>query len=235
MPNPTGYCTVDEIISIFQAQQNIIKFGSADTDNLTKEQVEKYIYDVERRIDARIKFRYSTPLDVPVDDVINQIARYRTAYDIFVDVYPSREWEALPEAVVEWRRRADDLLKDIISGAILLEVPTVEGTGIRAMTSHLKRAREIEIQLSNTDWTITGYEFIVANSFIAVPKEEDWANKYQQGTDYEVVWKEGYVRRVTTSSIPEGKTIYLYFLYLETEEFQEGTIQRRDIIEGGYI
>ncbi|GAG11836.1 unnamed protein product, partial [marine sediment metagenome] len=182
MPNPTGYCTVDEIISIFKAMQDVIKIGPVPPNNLTKEQVEKYIYDVERRIDAKIRFRYTTPLDVPVDDVVNQIARYRVAYDIYVDVYPSREWEALPAAVIEWRKRADDFLKDIISGAILLEIPTIEGTGIRAMTSHLKRAREVEIQLSNTDWIDIGYEFIVANSFIVVPKEEDWPNKYQQGT-----------------------------------------------------
>lgn len=235
MPNLTGYCTVDEIISIFQATQNTIKIGLVPPNNLTEKQVEKYIYDVERRIDAKIRFRYSTPLEVPPDDVINQIARYRTSYDIFVDVYPSREWEALPAAVVEWRKRADDFLKDIISGAIILEVPTIEGAGIRAMTSHLKRAREIEVRLSGTDWTNIGYRFIVADSFIAVPAEEDWPNKYRQGTDYEVLWKEGYMRRVITSGIPSGKKIYLYFLYQETEEFQEGTIQKRDITEGGYI
>ncbi|GAI08795.1 unnamed protein product, partial [marine sediment metagenome] len=106
-------------------------------DNITEDGVKQYIYDVERRIDARISFKYAIPLAVPVDEVINQITRRRTAYDIYVDIYPSREFEALPEAVKEWRDLAESLLQDIITGSIALTVPTAEGTGIRAMTSHI--------------------------------------------------------------------------------------------------
>ncbi|GAG91408.1 unnamed protein product, partial [marine sediment metagenome] len=195
----------------------------------------QYIYDVERRIDARISFKYAIPLAVPVDEVINQITRRRTAYDIYVDIFPSREFEALPEAVKEWRDLAESLLQDIITGSITLTVPTTEGTGIRAMTSHLKRARKIEVRLTGTDWQYLGYEYIVPDSFIAT-STIDISTQYVEGTDYEMMWKEGAMRLVEGTSIEPNSIIYLYFLYQETPEYQRG-IRREDrlIQEGDYI
>ena len=169
VPEITGYTSIAEIKSIFEAGQESIRIGSADDDNVTEDQVTQAIYDVERRIDARIAFKYTVPLDVPADDVINQIARRRTAYDIYVDVYPSREFEALPEAVKEWRNLAEDLLTDVISGAITLTAIATTGTEVKTMTSHLRRAREIEVRLTGTDWNYLGYELIVPESFIATP------------------------------------------------------------------
>lgn len=69
VPEPTGYCSIAEISSIFEAGQEVIKVGAADDDNVTEDQVKQAIYDVERRVDARIAFKYTVPLGVPVDDV----------------------------------------------------------------------------------------------------------------------------------------------------------------------
>jgi len=235
VPEPTGYCSVDEIKKIFETGQEVIKIGSADDDNLTEDGVRQYIYDVERRIDAKLAFKYTIPFAVPVDEVINQIARRRTAYDIYVDIYPSREYEALPEAVKEWRDLATDLLNDIITGSITLTVPAASGTGVKAMTSHLRRAREIEVRLTGTDWNYIGYELIVPDSFIA-SRVLDLSTQYVEGTDYEMLWKEGAMRLVTGTNIPSGSLIYLYFLYQETPEYQKG-IRREDITiqEGSYF
>ena len=234
VPEITGYTSIAEIKDIFERGQEVIKIGSADGDNMTEDQVTQAIYDVERRIDARLAFKYTIPFAVPVDDVINQIARRRSAYDIFVDVFPSREFEALPEAVKEWRNLAEDLLQDIITGSITLTVPAAAGTGIKAMTSHLKRAREIEVRLTGTDWYYLGYELIVPESFIAT-SVIDISSQYVEGTDYEMLWKEGAMRLVTGSSIMAGSLIYLFFLYQTTPTYQEG-IRRDDRIaqEGGY-
>lgn len=226
VPEPTGYCSIDEIKDIFRKGQQVIKIGSADDDNVTEDDVKQAIYDVERRIDARIRFKYTVPLNVPPDEVINQIARRRSAYDIFVDVYPSREFEALPEAIKEWRELAEGLLDDIVIGSIILTVPAVTGTGIKAMTSHLKRAREIEVRLTGTDWQYLGYEYIVPDSFIAtstITMPPPQGTQYVEGTDYEVLWKEGAMRLVTGTNISSGSLIYLYFLYQETPEYQKGT------------
>ncbi len=234
-PEPTGYTSVAEINSILNAGQEVIKIGSADDDNVTEDQVKQYIYDVERRIDARLAFKYTVPLGVPVDDVINQIARYRTAYDIWLVVYPSREVEALPDAVMEWRNLTDGLLQDVITGSITLTVPAATGTGIKAMTSHLKRAREIEVRLTGTDWYYLGYEHIVPESFIAT-SVVDISSQYTEGTDYEMLWKEGAMRLVTGTSIVAGSLVYLFFLYQETPEYQKG-IRREDVAteEGSYL
>jgi len=237
VPEPTGYCSVEEIKKIFDTGQKTIHIGP-DTDgedNITEDGVKQYIYDVERRLDARISFKYAVPLGVPVDEVINQIARRRTAYDIFVDIYPSRESDALPEAVKEWRDLADGLLQDIITGSITLTVPAATGTGIKAMTSHLKRAREIEVKLTGTDWYYLGYEHIVPESFIATPVI-DISTQYREETDYEMLWKEGAMRLVTGTNIPSGSLVYLFFLYQETPEYQKG-IRREDIApqEGSYL
>ena len=235
VPEITGYTSIAEIKAIFKAGQQVIKIGSADDDNVTEDQVTQYIYDVERRLDARIAFKYTIPLAVPVDEVINQIARRRSAYDVYVDVYPSREFEALPEAVKEWRDLAEGLLQDVITGSITLTVPAAAGTGIKAMTSHLKRAREIEVRLTGTDWNYLGYEHIVPESFIAT-SVIDISSQYTEGTDYEMLWKEGAMRLVTGSGIAAGSLIYLFFLYQETPEYQKG-IRREDVVteEGSYL
>lgn len=238
MPKPTGYCTVAEIRAIFRAAQDVIKIGPATEDNLTETQVEEYIYKVERRIDARLSFKYSIPFAVPPDDIISQITCRRSAYDIYVDIYPSRQWEVLPEAVKEWKGLADGLLDDIISGQILLTVPVAAGTGIRAMTSHLKRAREIEVRLTGTDWICLGYEFIIPDSFIASRSTDESfpsLDTYILGTDFEMLWQEGYMRRVSGSSIPISSVVYLYFLYQETPEYQKGIREESELEEGGYL
>ena len=235
VPEPTGYCSVDEIKKIFDTGQEVIKIGPADDDNLTEDEVIQYIYDVERRIDAKLAFKYTIPFAVPVDEVINQIARRRTAYDIYVDIYPSREYEALPEAVKEWRDLATDLLNDIITGSITLTVPAASGTGVKAITSHLRRAREIEVRLTGTDWNYIGYEHIVPESFIAT-SVLSISSQYTEGTDYEMLWKEGAMRLVTGTSIPSGSLIYLYFLYQETPEYQKGIREDSRLIqEGSYF
>ena len=232
VPEITGYTSIAEIKDIFERGQQVIKIGAADDDNVTEDQVTQAIYDVERRIDARLAFKYSIPFAVPVDDVINQIARRRSAYDIFVDVYPSREFEALPEAVKEWRDLAEDLLNDIITGSITLTVPSAAGTGIKMMTSHLKEAREIGVRLTSTDWNYLGYEYIVPKSFIAT-SVVDISSQYVEGTDYEMLWKEGAMRLVTGSSIVAGSLIYLFFLYQEAPTYQKGIRQDRVRIQEG--
>ena len=235
VPEITGYTSVAEIRDIFRKGQQVIKIGSADDDNVTEDEVTQAIYDVERRIDARLAFKYTIPFAVPVDDVINQIARRRSAYDIFVDVYPSREFEALPEAVKEWRCRAEDLLNDIITGSITLTVPAASGTGVKAITSHLRRAREIEVRLTGTDWNYLGYKLIVPESFIAT-RVLDLSTQYVEGTDYEMLWKEGAMRLVTGTNIPSGSRIYLYFLYQTTPTYQEGIRQDTRITQlGDYL
>ena len=141
----------------------------------------------------------------------------------------------MPEAVKEWRDLAEDLLNDIITGSITLTVPAASGTGVKAITSHLRRAREIEVRLTGTDWNYLGYELIVPESFIAT-SVLDLSTQYVEGTDYEMLWKEGAMRLVTGTNIPSGSLIYLYFLYQSTPTYQEGIRQDTRITQpGDYI
>ena len=231
----TGYCSVADVLNILQALQGIIQVGSEAEDNLTEAQVKEYIDDVERRIDARIAFKYATPLEIPTDDVINQIVKYRTAYDIYMVVFPSRNLEILPEAVKEWKVLADGMQQEVVSGAILLTVPPLSGAGYKITTSHLKRAREIEIRLIDYDWYFLGYEFIVENSFIVRTSLTDRTSKLVYGTDYEMVWKEGKMRRVRGTSISSGQVVYCYFLYLATMDYRGELREQTKLQEEGYI
>ncbi|GAI95931.1 unnamed protein product, partial [marine sediment metagenome] len=83
MSAPTGYCSVEDVKGIFELASDIIRVGpdTDGADNITEAGVGNQIQDVERRIDARISFKYPVPLLVPVDDVVNQIAKYQAAYD----------------------------------------------------------------------------------------------------------------------------------------------------------
>jgi len=193
MSTPTGYCSVDDVKAIFELASDIIRVGpdTDGADNITEDGVGDQIEDVERRIDARISFKYPVPLLVPVDDVVNQVTKYQAAYDIYVIAAASRGMEVVPEVVKEWKKQAQDLLKDIIDGRISLTVLPAEGAGKRATTSHLKKAREIEVTLQDfDDWSAIGYEFIIKESFIVQKTEDDDLPRYKLGTDFEVLWKE---------------------------------------------
>ena len=65
VPEITGYTSIAEIKDIFKRTQDAIKIGTADDDNMTEGQVTQAIYDVERRIDARLAFKYTIPFAVP--------------------------------------------------------------------------------------------------------------------------------------------------------------------------
>lgn len=221
-------------MNILQTAQNIVRVGSADSDNITEARIDEYIEDVERRIDAKIEFKYSIPLAVPVDDVINQITKYQAAYDIYVVISVSRDREVLPEAVKRWGTLANDLLNDIVEGNISLTVLPAEGVGKRAITSHLKKIRAVEVKLSAYDWSLIGYEFIIKESFIARLKEDSVA-EFTVDTDFDVLWKEGLMRRVIGTSISDGRTVYCYFSYLEVTAYQKTLRQENLFTDEGYF
>jgi len=231
MPTPTGYCSIDDVKNIFELASNIIRIGpdTDGADNITETGVGDNIYDVERRIDARIRFKYPVPLLVPVDNVVKQIVENQAAYDIYIVVAASRGMEVIPEVVKQWKAQAQDLLKDIIDGRISLTVLPAEGAGVRAMTSHLRKAREVEVILQDVDdWSAIGYEFIIKESFIVQETEEDDSTRYALDTDFDVNWREGLMRRVTGSAIVQGQKVYCYFSYLRTRDYQK-TLRRENL------
>lgn len=230
---PIGYCTVEEVERIFKAAQDIVKIGPAETDNITKAGVEGYIKDVEDRLNARLRAKYPVPLAIPVDDIINQIVKRRTAYDIFVDSPMATGAIEMPVAVVEWRKIADTFEKDVLAGRILLTVSTPE-TRARLLTNHLKQFRNLNITLFGTDWNAIGYEFIIPKSIIMRAGEEIRSEEFTLGVDFEGDWREGLIRRISGSGIKDGQRVCLSFLYLETEDYQKGTRIERKLFDRGY-
>lgn len=228
-----AYCSLQDVKNILQTAQNIVRVGPADSDNLTEATIDEYIEDVERRIDAKIAFKYSVPLAVPVDDIVNQITKYQAAYDIYTVLLVSRTAEVIPAAVKAWMNLADDLLTDVVEGRISLTVLPAEGVGKRASTSHLKKIREVEVKLSSFDWSAIGYKFIVKESFIVRPVKDGVA-EFKLGIDFDADWKEGKIRRITGTLIPDGRTVYCYFLYLETTDYQKSLRQENLFVDEGY-
>lgn len=234
---PTGYCSVEDVKGIFRRASDIVKVGpdTDGADNITEDGVGENIYDVERRVDVRISFKYPVPLLVPVDDVVNQIVKNQAAYDIYTVVAAIR-LDVVPEVVKTWRDQAQALLKDIIDGRISLTALPAEGAGKRATTSHLKKIREVEVTLQDfDDWSAIGYEFIIKDSFIVQKSADNDTPRYKLNTDFDVNWREGRMRRVSGSSIAKGQKVYCYFSYLETRDYQKGLRQESLFVDGTYI
>jgi len=85
------------------------------------------------------------------------------------------------------------------------------------------------------DYSAIGYEFIIKESFIVQKSEDDDVPRYKLNTDFEVLWKEGLMRRVTGSSIAKGQKVYCYFSYLETREYQKGLRQENLSVDEHYL
>jgi len=233
MTGPVGYCTVEDVEAIFKTAQDIIKIGPEETDNITRAGVEKYIKDVEDRLNARLRAKYPVPLAVPVDDVINQIVKRRTAYDIVVDSPIGINSIALPVAVVEWKNDASRDEKDVLTGRILLTVSTRE-VRARLLSNHLKQMRNLNIRISGYDWNQIGYEFIIPKSIVVRAGEEIKSEEFVLGVDYEDDAREGLIRRLADSGITDGQSVYLSFLYLETQDYQKGTRIEKKLFDESY-
>lgn len=128
----------------------------------------------------------------------------------------------LPEAIKEWKERADGMLQDIIDGAITLTHPFVTSGGMRAASSNIREAREVSVILRNTDWSYLNYEYVLPTSMV-VCSDIEMKNVYDRDVDYKLNEREGYLRRTQGSTIPDGGTVYCWFLYLKTTAFQKGT------------
>jgi len=233
MTGPVGYCTVEDVEAIFKAAQDIVKIGPAETDNLTRSQVEGYIKDVEDRLNARLRAKYPVPLAIPVDDIINQIVKRRAAYDIFVDSPMATGAIEIPVAVAEWKNIATTMEKDVLTGRILLTVSTRE-TRARLLSNHLKQMRNLNVRISGTDWNQIGYEFIIPKSIVVRAGEEIKSEEFVLGVDYEDDAREGLIRRLADSGITDGQSIYLSFLYLETQDYQKGTRVEKQLFDRSY-
>jgi len=233
MTGPIGYCTVDDVHRIFKIAQDIIKIGPTETDNITRAGVEGYIKDVEDRLNARLRAKYPVPLAIPVDDIINQIVKYRTAYDIFVSSPMAVGYTETPIAVTEWKDIASSYEKDVLASRILLTVSTRE-TRARLLSNHLKQMRNLNIRISGYDWNQIGYEFIIPKSIVVRAGEEIKSEEFVLGVDYEDDAREGLIRRLANSGITDGQSIYLSFLYLETQDYQKGTRVEKELFDRSY-
>jgi len=233
MTGPIGYCIVEDVEAIFKAAQDIIKIGSAETDNFTRADVEGYIKDVEDRLNARLRAKYPVPMPVPVDDIINQIVKRRTAYDIFLDSPMAVGAIEIPVAVREWGSVASRDEKDVLAGRILLTVSTRETRG-RLLTSHLKQIRNVNMRISGYDWNYIGQEFIIPKSIIVRAGEVITSEEFVLGVDYEDDAREGKIRRLPDGGIADGQSVYLSFLYLETQDYQKGTRIEKQLFDRSY-
>ena len=233
MTGPVGYCTVEDVEAIFKAAQDIIKIGSAETDNLTRSEVEDYIKDVEDRLNARLTAKYPVPLQIPVDNIVNQIVKRRVAYDIFEDSPMAANFTETPVAVTAWKDMAVSYEKDILAGRILLTVSTRE-VRARLLTNHLKRMRNLNIRISGYDWNQIGYEFIVPKSIVVRAGEAITSEEFILGVDYEDDAREGLIRRLADGGITNGQSVYLSFLYLETQDYQKGTRIEKELFDESY-
>lgn len=228
-----GYCSVKDVQAIFEAAQDIIKIGPTEADNFTEKDVEGYIKDVEDRLNAKLRAKYPVPFPIPVDDVINQIAKRRTAYDLVVDSPIGINSVELPVVVVEWKIKAIKDENDILAGRILLAVSTRE-VRARLLTSHLKQKRNVSMGISGYDWNYIGQEFIIPKSIIVRAGEDITSEIFVLGVDYEDDAREGMIRRLPDGGIADGQTVYLSFSYLETQDYQKGTRIEKNSFDRSY-
>lgn len=233
MTGPIGYCSVEDVEKIFKAAQDIIKIGPAETDNLTRSEVENYIKDVEDRLNAKLRAKYPVPMPIPVDNIVNQIVKRRTAYDIFVDSPMAANFTETPVTVTAWKDIATSYEKDILAGRILLTVSTRE-IRARLLANHLKQMRNLNVGISGTDWNQIGYEFIIPKSIIVRAGEAIDSEEFVLGVDYEDDAREGLIRRLADGGIKDGQNVYLSFLYLETQDYQKGTRIEKELFDESY-
>lgn len=117
--NPVGYyCDVEDIKRFYGLVDRRIKIGNSDDDQISLQEVDKLIVDVEKFINGKVK-RILGVENVPFDatnvpEEINFVATRLTAYFLYRIKYLGQMPEEA-DPVNQWRREALDVLEDFTS------------------------------------------------------------------------------------------------------------------------
>lgn len=117
----SGYCSVSDVNSM------ITGWDISDTSNITKTEVENDIIpQVDHWIDDRLRNYYKVPITgVDALKTMNRIARWYVAAEVAERTYIGESPSDSPQSKT-WRKLADDDMKRIVNGEIILTdaVPT---------------------------------------------------------------------------------------------------------------
>lgn len=108
----------NDLKRLLRTPKNKVKIGLAATDNLTESEAQAYINDEYGILNEGLKsLGYVVPL-TGYNITIKVIEQNRAAYKIYISLFPTNNPDGLPDAVEQWRKEADKLWDDIVSGRI---------------------------------------------------------------------------------------------------------------------
>jgi hypothetical protein len=201
-------------------------YQTNDTDYLSGDDLASYMEDADDYIDFMLKRFYSIPLVMTnkESDIIKQISERYAAYAFWSDTHgANRSEEDFPPNIKRWKDEADERLKEVIrqyeeEGEYLAGETTVaKGTD---QASFPRGTNEIEIRNedilfnkfddSNFDYQVKYGSEEVYNRITSSSTSDGYdvgSTKYTRGTDYDLDYKEGRIRRISGGSITDQQTV----------------------------
>lgn len=186
-----------------------IRFGSADDDHMTEAEALVFIEESEDFIEIKL----NTTLTSPTTVVKGAMARH-AACEIWKALNTAAGGDAIPPVIESWCEFIDDLVKALESGASSEEIDegAEENRASAPWSSVYREARDEEVTLNETQYEPLTFQRIVPRTE-SVRSEKDGGTFYSRGTDYEIFYKSGELRRLSGGAITDGQKVFIDYVY----------------------
>jgi len=210
-----SFCTVSDVKRILRTRSTVQEsFVVIGTDgDVTEDEVSTEIETQSDYIIRRLGFTPAYSSGVP--PIIRRICEYLVAYNIYLRVWTSAQElrETIPEQIKEWKLIAEELLDKIINGEIAIEPETSEDRpSVLLISSDIERVEDEQVTLKLSSWASLNLAPVVPNSERVASAKLGGGTIYTRNTDYEILYREGKIRRLSGGSIAENTKVYITYL-----------------------
>lgn len=124
------YTTLADLHRLYGANKRTVRIGSSASDDISSDDMLRFLRDAERWVTAKLAKRYVIPLVDASEEAmatLATIALYRAGYVLWLGL-PGTQYqgEPLPESVKAWKETSRDLIKDIVAGLLDLDGATLK-------------------------------------------------------------------------------------------------------------
>lgn len=210
-------CTLDDVKRLLRDRSALggekIRIGSTEDDHITISDANKYIEAETHYIIGRLK------RDPGGNPLIRDVCASLTCYRLWIHIIVGGQGGDIPEFVKEWNRWAEDILDKFADGSIATGVEPPEGN-LAARSSNWSEVRWEKIELDGTDFGSLDNQEIILGS-LKVFKDKAESDVYQEFYDYQISYRTGEIRRLSTGRITDGQEVYVSYCYLKPRMIRE--------------
>jgi len=194
-----------------------IVVGSSGQYDISESEIETLLDEATDLIIKKFGF---TPAASPI---LNLAANYFAAYHAYMRVFSSgaEPLREIPEQIREWRITFEDIIEDAEIRRSLQTETAEDLLEPDILCSDIVRVQDEGITLTDTNDSYLDVTPVLNHTEIVRDGKKGTGTLYVRGTDYEIWYPTGRIRRTANSSIESGKNLYVTYYGVRKRAFVE--------------